>query len=53
MPTRNRFSRIGGLVRALGSAIAVSSAVERGKLPAERDLRNIGIDPIQFNSINR
>ena len=51
MTTRNPFSRFGSALRTFGSAIAASSAVERGKAPADRDLIALGIDPKSFARI--
>lgn len=53
MNTRSAFTRIGHAVRAFGSAVAASQAVERGLTPEARHLRNLGIDPKQFGEIGR
>ena len=52
--TRNRtLAAVGDFFDAFGSAIAVSRAVEARKAPRASDLRNLGIDPVLFGSINR
>ncbi len=51
MNTRNAFTRIGSAMRTFGSAVAASRAVERGMIPAERDLVTLGIDPKAFARI--
>jgi hypothetical protein len=53
MTTRSAFTRIGNAVRAFGSAVAAAQAVEGGKTPSARHLRNLGIDPKQFAEIGR
>lgn len=53
MNTRNAFNSLGNAMRAFGSAIAAAGAVERGQSPKARDLRNLGIDPRQFDRIGR
>lgn len=53
MNTRSAFTRIGNAVRTFGSAVAAASAIESGKAPAARHLRNLGIDPKQFGEISR
>jgi hypothetical protein len=53
MNTRSAFNRIGDAVRTFGSAVAAARAVEGGKTPAARHLRNLGIDPAQFGQIGR
>ena len=45
MTTRNAFAAIGGFFDVLGSAVAVSQAVEARRQPRARDLRTLGIDP--------
>lgn len=53
MNTRSAFTRIGNAVRTFGSALAAAQAIEGGKTPAPRHLRNLGIDPKQFGEIGR
>lgn len=53
MSTRSAFARIGNAVRTFGSAVAAAQAVEGGRAPAARHLRNLGIDPKQFAEIGR
>lgn len=48
---RRTISAIGGFFDVLGSAVAVSRAMESRKMPNARDLRNLGIDPTQFKTI--
>lgn len=53
MNTRSAFARIGSAMRTFGSAVAAAQAIEGGKTPAARHLRNLGIDPAQFAGIRR
>ena len=53
MTTRKTFSAIGGFFSTFGSAVAVSRAVNAGRKPHSRDLRVLGIDPAQFDTIRR
>ena len=53
MTTRNAFAAIGGFFDVIGSAVAVSRAVEANKRPRARDLRMLGIDPSAFETIAR
>lgn len=53
MNTRETFSAIGGFFSTFGSAVAVSRAVNTGRKPHSRDLRILGIDPAQFDTIRR
>ncbi|WP_192179144.1 hypothetical protein [Mesorhizobium amorphae] len=53
MSNRPMFSAIGGFFTAFGSAAAASSAVQAGRKPRDRDLRNLGIDPAAFDRIGR
>jgi len=52
MSKRSTFSTIGSFIDMIGSAVAVSSAVESRRKPRARDLRNLGIDPERFRGIN-
>ncbi|MEQ1954082.1 hypothetical protein [Mesorhizobium sp. CN2-181] len=52
MSTRTRRT-IGEFIEIFGSAVAAASAVERGRQPAARDLRTLGIDPEQFRRIGQ
>jgi len=51
MSNRNPLSAIAGFMNLMGSAIAVSQAVEANRTPRSRDLRRLGIDPTAFGSI--
>lgn len=45
--------RVGGFFDIIGSAAAVAGAVENGRSPNSRHLKNLGIDPDQFRSIGK
>jgi len=45
--------RVGGFIEFVGSAAAVSGAVQVGRQPRARDLKALGIEPAQFRSIGR
>lgn len=51
--TARRPSRFASFLGVMGSAIAVSAAIEGGRRPRSRDLRELGIDPDQFGRISR
>lgn len=51
MSKRSTLSAVGGFFNLLGSAIAVSNAIESRKAPNARDLRVLGIEPAQFKNI--
>ncbi|WP_292550392.1 hypothetical protein [Mesorhizobium sp.] len=53
MTNRKVFSAIGDFFTVFGSAVAASHAVEAGRKPRARDLRNLGMDPAAFNKIGR
>jgi hypothetical protein len=53
MSNRHISRTISNFIQAFGSAVAAASAVERGRTPSARDLRNLGIDPEQFRGIRR
>jgi hypothetical protein len=53
MTTRNAFAAIGGFFEVIGSAVAVSQAVEAKRQPRASDLRMLGIDPAAFGKIVR
>jgi hypothetical protein len=53
MTKPEKLSKIGFFFRAFGSAVAVAEATRLGHQPVASDLRALGIDPVQFNSINR
>ena len=53
MTPRNAFAALGSLFEVLGSAVAVSQAVEANRRPRARDLRTLGIDPVAFGTIVR
>ncbi|MBA3449151.1 MAG: hypothetical protein H0T56_16410 [Pseudaminobacter sp.] len=44
---------MGEFFTAFGSAIAAASAVSQGRQPDARNLRALGIDPVQFGKIRR
>ncbi|MFC3704688.1 hypothetical protein ACFOOL_07945 [Devosia honganensis] len=53
-PRKNKFlNALDTFATVFGSAAAVSAAVEAGRTPGSRHLRNLGIDPKNFNSIGR
>ncbi len=53
MTTRNALSAISGFFEIIGSAVAVSQAVEGNRRPRASDLRTLGIDPATFRGIGR
>ena len=53
MTARNDISAIGSIFDVLGSAVAVSNAVEARKAPRAADLRRLGIDPVAFGRVRR
>ncbi len=53
MTTRSALSAIGGFFEVIGSAVAVSQAVENNRRPRASDLRTLGIDPARFREIGR
>lgn len=53
MRTRSALSAIGDFFDVIGSAVAVSRAVEARKSPRADDLRRLGIDPARFSRISR
>ena len=44
---------LGRAFAALGASNAVSAAVEAGRRPRARDLRELGIDPVSFGQVIR
>jgi hypothetical protein len=53
MRMRSALSAIGDFLDMIGSAVAVSRAVEASKQPRAADLRRLGIDPANFRRIGR
>ncbi|MBD0413419.1 hypothetical protein [Oryzicola mucosus] len=53
MSVRKQFDRIGDFFTTVSSAVSAANAVSRGVQPKARHLRNLGIDPQQFNKIGR
>ena len=53
MNARSALSAIGSFFDVIGSAAAVSRAVELGKAPRAADLRRLGIDPVAFGRVRR
>lgn len=53
MGKRSTLSAVGGFFGTLGSAVAVSHAVESRRAPKASDLVALGIDPAQFKTIRR
>ncbi|ESW85661.1 hypothetical protein NKL07_12325 [Mesorhizobium sp. C280B] len=53
MNNRGFFSAIGDVFSVFGSAVAASRAVESGRKPRARDLRNLGMEPAAFDKIRR
>lgn len=43
----------GRAIAVFGAASAVAAAVEGGRRPLDRDLHELGIDPVRFHSVNR
>ena len=52
-PRKNVFATLGAFVDVVGSAAAVSNAVEAGRMPKAKHLKTLGIDPAAFRSIGR
>ena len=46
-------STISRFFNTLGSAISVAGAVENHRAPKARDLRALGINPVEFSRIGR
>ena len=46
-----RSTGIGEFFSMMGSAISAGAAVETGRRPNVRDLRQLGIDPVRFSRI--
>lgn len=46
-----RGTGIGEFFDMMGSAIKAAAALEAGRRPTARDLRQLGIDPVRFNGI--
>lgn len=44
-------STLSGLFGTLGSAVKAANAIENNRAPASRDLRVLGIDPVEFRMI--
>jgi hypothetical protein len=53
MTPRSTLSAIGNFFDTLGSAVAVSRAVEARRAPRASDLKRLGIDPAAFGTIGR
>ena len=53
MARRSTFSTIGSMFVTIGSAVAISRAVEAGRRPHPRDLANLDIEPAAFEKISR
>lgn len=51
MSRRAPFAAIGTFFDLLGSAAAVSAAVENRRHPQAADLKRLGIDPERFRSV--
>ena len=49
----SRFSRLGNVFNTLADAVAVTAAVRENRRPAARNLRGLGIDPVQFDNIGK
>lgn len=52
-PRKSFFATLGTFVEVFGSAAAVCNAVEGGRAPKARHLRNLGIDADAFRSIGK
>lgn len=46
-------STLSAFFGSIGSAVRAAGAVEGGHAPKARDLKTLGIDPVQFNKIGR
>ncbi|MBN9134738.1 MULTISPECIES: hypothetical protein [Phyllobacterium] len=53
MTKRHMPYKISRFLNVFGSAVAVASATRLGHQPIPSDLRNLGIDPVQFSTIHR
>jgi hypothetical protein len=53
MTPRNAIAAIGSFFEVVGSAVAVSRAVEANRRPRASNLRTLGIDPTAFGKIVR
>lgn len=51
MTMQSRPGRIRSIFDALGSAIAVSAAIDGRRQPKARDLQQLGIEPATFRQI--
>ncbi|WP_200943829.1 MULTISPECIES: hypothetical protein [unclassified Rhizobium] len=51
--TSARKSFFGRAIAVFGAASAAAAAVEGGRRPRDRDLYELGIDPVRFHSVNR
>lgn len=49
----NKRSKLTAFFGTIGSAISVAAAMEGHRKPRARDLRQLGIDPVQFEKIGR
>lgn len=53
-PRKNKFfATLDTFATVFSSAAAVSSAVDAGRAPKDKHLKNLGIDPVGFRSIGR
>ncbi|ONK21379.1 hypothetical protein BLX87_22020 [Bacillus sp. VT-16-64] len=52
MTKRHMPYKISRFLNVFGSAVAVASATRLGHQPIPSDLRNLGIDPVQFSTIH-
>jgi hypothetical protein len=53
-PRKNKFfATLDTFVTVFGSAVAVSAAVEGGRVPKAKNLRTLGIEPDAFRSIGK
>ncbi len=50
MTKRNAFIE---MLDTIGSALNVAAAVDNGRQVRSRDLKQLGIDPVQFSKIKR
>ena len=51
--TSRQFAPVVGFFDVVASAIAAAAATNSGRRPKSRDLRALGIDPVQFRNIGR
>ena len=53
MSDQTRHSLVSEILTVIGDALASASAVQQGRQPKARNLRGLGIDPVEFRKIGR